>query len=68
MTTLYIYHRWIEASETSATVLSTFGQWWDGDAAAGGAAVAGLLRNGLTDIAHGQNSVRAAQLDGVLVQ
>lgn len=34
MTTLYLFHPWIEASETGDTVLSLFGQWWDGDAAA----------------------------------
>ena len=32
MTTLFIFHPLIEASETSATVLSLFGQLFDGDA------------------------------------
>src|SRR5690606_31281804 len=36
MNTLYLFHPWIEASETGDTVLSLFGQWWDGDAAAPG--------------------------------
>ncbi len=31
MTTIYLFHPWIEASETRDTVLSLFGQWWDGD-------------------------------------
>jgi hypothetical protein len=34
-TILYPFHPWIEASETSDTVLSVFGQWWDGDAGGG---------------------------------
>lgn len=32
MTTLYLFHQFIEATETADTVLSLFGQWWDGDA------------------------------------
>jgi hypothetical protein len=38
MTTLYLFHPWIEASETGDTVLSLFGQWWDGDVAPAGGA------------------------------
>jgi hypothetical protein len=68
MTTLYLFHPWIEASETGDTVLSLYGQWWDGDAAAPGGPITGLSRQGITDITRGSNPVRAAQLDGALVQ
>lgn len=36
MTTLYLFRPLIEASETGDTVVSLFGQWWDGDAGGGG--------------------------------
>ncbi len=52
MTTQYPFHQWIEASETSDTVLAVFGPWWDGDAAGGDpeASLQGgkLIRGGLT--------------------
>lgn len=35
MTTVYLFHPWIEASETENTVVSVFGQWWDGDVSGG---------------------------------
>lgn len=39
MSTIFVYHTHIEASETGATVLSLFGQWWDGDAGGGGLSI-----------------------------
>jgi hypothetical protein len=34
-TTIYVFHPWIEATETADTVVSVFGQWWDGDVVSG---------------------------------
>ena len=47
MTTLYVFHSWIEPSSTSATVLLAFGGWWDADTPAGGATppIAAFARN-----------------------
>jgi hypothetical protein len=43
MTTLYLFHDLIEAGSTANTVVSLFGDLWDGDAAADSVAPALML-------------------------
>lgn len=44
---LYLFHDLIEASETGSTVISLFGNLWDGDAAVGGLPAASLALLGV---------------------